>query len=837
MRLPKFLCQVIIVLLLLGFGFFVNVFSSHNSAEAAAPSLPSSHLFPTIKTWGNVGGGSSISDMATHYDWLTSSNPSEGSTDDYKTINPNMVLDQYFVWNNLTFVADYESGSKPGILAKWYDWNVKNGSDYEAAFYHANKNVTINQTYDMWGDWTTWKFRYLFRNNLPSTTYGNVTGLYGDPAFQGTASIGIGNSGDSLYFGQLDRFDQINLEFSTMPPSSGWQYSWQYSTGQGTWANLPISSSIWNGNKWTINFSPPPTVNQWKRTQVNSLPSYWGSEGIYFVKLTVNSGSSAVVNKAYGRNYRNATSGAAGATVPGWDPANDHDSDGYAESNTNPNATAKFKYEARIPDSWSWGVSITNVNNTAFQQKCSEFTVDTINAANSSTTGNRYIGAMIDTADGETQRWNISFDPGGNTVEFPNITNKTDFFNQWQSDWINFLSTGHVILNNAGYLLGGNVGFANVDGVNNQLDFQLREGYKHFQSDGCSTSCWENDRLPATAPMIKWGDQGRVQLFNWMLYLYNRTGDQLKGMNLTQNSTNVTSSGTHWMQTVQSGSWITTNVNNVNYYVEVDHVVSDNQLILKTPWPNASVGTSAFSYVISTQDKMAGLTAFMVLQKPDTDYFEMWFENYYLGGPAKYLNRIPAAEKDYGQPTGIVPAGKTAKGTRGAYLFAQGTDPTTSYAPYSVYARDYSKALVLTRPLTTNGGYLDSAVTISLPADDTWYPMDYFGNISSSPITSVSLQNVDGIILMKGSAMTGVTLTKSVDKTSALSGDVINYTIQYTVGSQNANNMKIEDDIPNGTTFVSAQNSGNYSSGKVVWDLGNLNSGSTGTVSFQVRIQ
>lgn len=81
-----------------------------------------------------------------------------------------------------------------------------------------------------------------------------------------------------------------------------------------------------------------------------------------------------------------------------------------------------------------------------------------------------------------------------------------------------------------------------------------------------------------------------------------------------------------------------------------------------------------------------------------------------------------------------------------------------------------------------------------------------------------------------------LSITKQVDRTSAKSGDTLTYTIQYTVGNQNATNAIISDNIPNGTTFVSVANSGVFDGTKVTWNLGNLTSSATGSVTFQVKV-
>jgi uncharacterized repeat protein (TIGR01451 family) len=98
-----------------------------------------------------------------------------------------------------------------------------------------------------------------------------------------------------------------------------------------------------------------------------------------------------------------------------------------------------------------------------------------------------------------------------------------------------------------------------------------------------------------------------------------------------------------------------------------------------------------------------------------------------------------------------------------------------------------------------------------------------------------------------------VSLSKVVDVLTATTGDVLTYTITYTAtGINTAGNVELEDVIPLGTTYIpgtllwngSAQtdaadgDAGWFDGGgnRVVFRVGDLNGGDSGTVSFQVRV-
>lgn len=97
-----------------------------------------------------------------------------------------------------------------------------------------------------------------------------------------------------------------------------------------------------------------------------------------------------------------------------------------------------------------------------------------------------------------------------------------------------------------------------------------------------------------------------------------------------------------------------------------------------------------------------------------------------------------------------------------------------------------------------------------------------------------------------------VTLAKQVDRPIATSGDVLTYTITYTVtGIAPATNLVITDPIPAGAAYVpgsmrwngapltdGAGDAGTFDSAgnRVLFQLGDVLPGQTGTVTFQVRI-
>jgi uncharacterized repeat protein (TIGR01451 family) len=71
---------------------------------------------------------------------------------------------------------------------------------------------------------------------------------------------------------------------------------------------------------------------------------------------------------------------------------------------------------------------------------------------------------------------------------------------------------------------------------------------------------------------------------------------------------------------------------------------------------------------------------------------------------------------------------------------------------------------------------------------------------------------------------------------SAQAGDNIQYTLQYSnTGNAIAQAVRLEDVLPAGTSFVSADNGGTESGGVVRWIIGDIPAGGSGSVSIELQ--
>ena len=517
------------------------------------------------------------------YDWIDSAT---GDLDIWKSHNPDVTATLYYHWLILNTVGDPSSApadvSDYRFSMLWYDYCVQNGIDWETGFYHLSTSDTdiVNINLSSYGDRWDAKIRYVHRNA--------ATENHADDCWGGDASLGLAAQDEAVYFGRLDRFSEITLNFAT-PASSDWQGAWEYWNGSA-WDSLPITSDTTNdctadGN---VTFAPPPTAAAWARTRVNDRPRHWGPAGVYFVRLRCSTpGATApVIKLAHGRHYWEHLSSSANR-VPAWDPANDPDGDGYAQASANPNATARFEYEARLPHFWAWCQYTANLNDATLRDKFIDFTEAQLDAAASAT--NRYDGARLDDMSGST---NLPGNARGKILEYPGLDEDATV-SQWQADAVAMVTAGRAQLHSAGYLLGGNVGHTGLPELNAVFDFHLREDAA--AADRVNTlgswGNWEEHIFPADAEWQLRGDDGAPMQWQWQLRMYLKAEGSYPAVTLTNGSATITGSGSDWLSTVEPGDILHVNVSGTDYFLTVAGVQSATGLTLTTAWagPTATV--------------------------------------------------------------------------------------------------------------------------------------------------------------------------------------------------------------------------------------------------------
>jgi hypothetical protein len=135
--------------------------------------------------------------------------------------------------------------------------------------------------------------------------------------------------------------------------------------------------------------------------------------------------------------------------------------------------------------------------------------------------------------------------------------------------------------------------------------------------------------------------------------------------------------------------------------------------------------------------QLATLAEYYLMAQPNTTFLD--FYGGYAPASSWSEHWSPAAAYNIGMPTGDWSLAQT------------GADPSLPSLTYRVYERQYSNALVLYKPLSYGNGVsgttADSTAT-TFNLNGTYYPLRADGTLGA-PVTSVSLRNGEGAILVK----------------------------------------------------------------------------------------
>jgi hypothetical protein len=139
--------------------------------------------------------------------------------------------------------------------------------------------------------------------------------------------------------------------------------------------------------------------------------------------------------------------------------------------------------------------------------------------------------------------------------------------------------------------------------------------------------------------------------------------------------------------------------------------------------PRTQLATLAYYYLLA--DPQRTFLMFFGGYNPSSSWTEHW---------------SPAAAVDVGQPLGPM------------RLFASGNDPANPRLGYRIYARDYSKALVLYKPLSytlgVGNGTTDDTTATTHSLGGTFRRLQADGTLGP-PITTITLRNGEGAVLMR----------------------------------------------------------------------------------------
>jgi hypothetical protein len=204
--------------------------------------------------------------------------------------------------------------------------------------------------------------------------------------------------------------------------------------------------------------------------------------------------------------------------------------------------------------------------------------------------------------------------------------------------------------------------------------------------------------------------------------------------------------------------------------------------------PRTQLATLAYYYEVA--DPATTFLDFFGGSSPGSSWTQHWAQ---------------AAAYNIGQPTGTWSVAAT------------GADPANAALTYKVYERTYSNALVLYKPLSYGNGVTGTtadatATTISLAG--SYYPLNADGTLGA-PVTSVSLRNGEGAILVKAPTAVNdfvvsglpTSLTAGTSATVTVTAkDQFNNTVTGYTGTVHLSSSDPQAVLPADYTFTAADN-------------------------------
>ena len=643
--------------------------------------------FPHLKTacvsYGlNNASDDLLKEYASRFDFLIG--PHSTKIAKLKSLNPNLKMIAY---DNFTNLPD-RVGTKWLLLEEYC---FKNSVDLEDLFVHFSEDtvVTISGT--------------PFENKLGGCRVADYsTNVAGALVFDGTRyknkSGGVGryptnvdfgnNSSSILHFGHWQKFFQLNFTFSGK--GSGWSGYWEYWNGS-SWVSLSVNDGTSKFSKdGVVKFVPP---SNWKWSKINNL------FGGYWIRVrTTTPGSISPVASSIKKEGYYVYQGSSGKyLVPGWDSENDLDRDGFVDdtefsSLVNAKATARFKYQARIPTFyWAPERFVNNLANYHYWAVNANY-VEL--AATTLYSGVAYDGIMEDNCafnDGSTSpaSWRhekkigyYTLNSGGHVIEYPGETPGIQF----TRDHLTTDEVAYKKLKSLGKLLVGNSSQSYAD--NPKYNFPPVD--RITISNGTAGGYFASNI-----------HDGSIREF-WMI---PKASISFQG---------------EWSDPIQG---LKTQVNYAN-----DLCVTGNKMGFFHVRSSENTNPPDFPM---ERERMYSLACFYLANDNKNAHFV-----FTQGNNFSSHWWWKAIEYDIGNPLG------------GVNILANGKD--SAGQGYYVYSREYSKALILVKPKPKwDSKYYDSDSPVTThKLNGTYRRLNYDGTLSG-PISQIALKNVEAAILIK----------------------------------------------------------------------------------------
>ncbi len=365
-----------VIILTLVAAFFLFLIFESGAAELKVKNLPGIRMYATLYE-SNSGEQEANRDFIyTHYDMSTVAAPftSEG-------LPLTNVKLRYRIF-------PYVRQTAPIGYYDLYKFAVGKNAIFDDLFYHYVKDTVTDKKYaDLKAKGSSQvESRFHKVYTYDGAKFADFTpdayGIYhdGDQKNQSDFNINIcTNNNSALYIGHPFKYKELNINVSK-PSDIG--VSFQYPAPfKMMWQALPVADAT-KGIKQSgkITFAPPAN---WIKTGINGDKLYW-------IRIKCNSGTGPVTlqtTKGWtgapaisGEEYLNKD---GFFTLLGWDDLNDPNKDGFVDNNEfaarpNKNASARFKYQARVVFRELGGSYPMNLGNQTLKEYAADYALNKV---------------------------------------------------------------------------------------------------------------------------------------------------------------------------------------------------------------------------------------------------------------------------------------------------------------------------------------------------------------------------------------------------------------------------------------------------------------------------
>lgn len=698
------------------------------------------------------------------------------------------------------YVLEYVSGVAPDPNGFEYpaQWTAVEVISDETNGFHQNGLVRFRPP----NRWTQWKRAVLYgppysrkhywvriRCVTPSSTTPKLKAAFVDTIYMPHPFVK--NVGEAIYLGFPQPLDSTQIEL--LSPGNGGSYVLEYASAVDasgfvtTWTPL---QNVTDGTQgltqdgtitWSMPSSPSWVLGRASSSWSTSPWKYWIRIRITqapttpaTVKRVVAGGRQLFAQEVYASRYR--------VRLPGWDPANDRNNDGWVDDSeyanlANPNATARSRWHSRA---WffGWANALKYALNWAkpeLKDILKQHFYDYM--FNSGIQG--LLGLYSDSMVTQAPSYLLTAQIAEPVADVQN----------WETNWIN----AHVYMRTLGIIVGGNVSAVEMYAPK-EWEFQyLSNGfYTHLYNDYVNHEGWPHG----------WGTTTEISFTRRLLNFAQETGNGMKQvLQFNMQWNNLLNVG----GSTDATGWRRFQEHCLAFFYLVQHP----QLSFMSIWNGTYYACVVGNYPIG---RMPNVMAYQPTAMLEVD----------IGQPANSIphgySPLPLMYRDGGSFPDNIVVGDTAtpvlnnnyapmagKPVYPTYVFrlAQGTLPNRPSTTYSVYARRYTKGLVLlkmTSAATADDTGAGSATTHQLPG--TYRRVNWDGTLGP-PITEITLKGMEGAILVDAvqTSVPNIQLTVSVDKPNPKPLEVVTVTIEArNVGSGATSSIEVRIPI-SGMTY------------------------------------